>query len=227
MTKGSLFALLLVASAAPGTAGCSNKPRSDERNHTGANPDGGAASAVAPAKLAQGPLAPAPAGSSSAGVAATAAPALPVAPPANATETILAGMSADCLSCARALAPQTGCNLSAIGCEKLGEGKPRQQCLDTLRCVLPGAARGSCVDKTNSDLTKCYCGSQAVEACLTPGTATGTCKKLIETGLGSTDPGFVARNITNTDHASGVAMKLAQCLADAGRLVDPKCRSCF
>jgi hypothetical protein len=136
-------------------------------------------------------------------------------------------MSADCLACARALTPQTGCNLAAITCEKLAEGKPRQQCLDTLRCVLAGTPGGGCLNKTNSDLTKCYCGGATVEACLTPGAANGTCKKFIETGLGTTDPGFVARNITNTEHSSGVAMKLVQCLADAGRLLDPKCRTCF
>jgi hypothetical protein len=225
VTKRHFFAPIFLASAVVSTAGCSNRQKAEERGSMSAKPDAGAA--VAPAKLVQGPLAPLPAASGSASAASSVAPALPAAPPGNATETILAGMSADCLACARALTPQTGCNLSAISCEELAEGKPRQQCLDTLRCVLPGTPGGSCVNKANSDLTKCYCGGATVEACLAPGTASGVCKKHIEAGLGTTDPGFVARNITNTEHTAGVAMRLVQCLADAGRLLDPKCRACF
>lgn len=222
VTKRHFLVSIFLAGAVATTAGCSNRQKPEEHGPVSAKSDSGAVAVAA--KLTQVPLALVPAASGSANAAA---PTVPAAPPANATETILAGMSADCLTCARALTPQTGCNLAATTCEKLAEGKARQQCLDTLRCVLPGPPGAGCVNKTNSDLTKCYCGGATVEACLTPGAANGTCKKFIETGLGTTDPGFVARNITNTEHASGVAMKLVQCLADAGRLVDPRCRTCF
>jgi hypothetical protein len=66
-----------------------------------------------------------------------------------------------------------------------------------------------------------------VEDCLSPGRANGVCKRVIETGLGTTDPVFVARNITNRAHPAGVGMKIAQCLADAARAFDPKCRRCL
>ncbi|MET0593152.1 MAG: hypothetical protein ABW133_10655 [Polyangiaceae bacterium] len=142
------------------------------------------------------------------------------------TEAIFTARSAECQTCLRNLPPNSGCDVASIGCETLPEGKEREQCFDTLRCVLPSAGQSSCVDKTNSNLTACYCGTATVENCLA-GKASGVCKKSLEVGLRSTDPGTIARTITDRSLPSGVAMKLVQCVADVGRLVDSTCRSCF
>jgi len=201
--KKSLLAVILATIGVGGTWSCSNRPKST-----------GTAEVDPLAKSVDG-----------SGVVRASGGTVPH--DLGGSESLLANVSPECLACAQALGPSTGCDLASNACETLADGKARAQCLDTLKCVFPGGSRPSCVDKTNSNLTSCYCGSASVEACLLPGKANGGCKHAIEVGLGSTDPGFVARNITDRSHPAGVAMKLAQCLADAGRLADPKCRSCF
>jgi hypothetical protein len=202
-------------------AGCSNQTKSEprgEKSNLAAKTDAGIAKPTVTATLAPTPT-------TSAAVSASSRAATP---PTNATESLLAAVSIDCLACAQALAPTPGgCDLSVLNCETFPEGKKRTQCLDTLRCVLPAAGRPSCIDKTNSNLTSCYCGGVGVEDCLVAGNAKGRCKSELESGLGSIEPGFIARNTTNVAEPAGRAMKLAKCLAEVGRLIDTKCQQCF
>jgi hypothetical protein len=202
--------------------GCSNPTKSEpgpQKNALATKADAGVAKPTVTATLA-----PKPVGSA----VAVPASSRPATPPSNATESLLAAASIDCLACAQAIAPNAGgCELSLLNCETFSDAKKRAQCLDTLRCVLPAAGRSSCIDKANSNLTSCYCGSISVEDCLVAGNAKGRCKAELESGLGSNDPGFIARNTTNVAEPAGRAMKLAKCLAEVGRLLDSKCQQCF
>jgi hypothetical protein len=155
---------------------------------------------------------------SSAGICATSPPPTCGDGGADGTSTpsILAAKSPACLTCAQAIPPGTGCELSLLTCEPC-TSPTWQSCVDTLQCVITT----SCVEEAFSDLAPCYCGAAVGAACLTPGAANGVCKNVIEIGLGSTDPSFIAGNFTNPTLGAGKAMLLAQCLADFG------CQSCF
>jgi hypothetical protein len=195
-------------------AGCSNREKNAAKGEPAARSASGTPQAITSANLSQKPP------------NAVQLPATLATPPANATETILAKVSPDCLICARAIRPETGCDIATTQCEKLTDPKMQAQCLDTLRCVLPGPG-ASCVSTATASLTSCYCGGASVEECLKKGVASGVCKQVIETGFKTTDPVVIARSLVDTSYSSGVAMNLTKCLAKFGLLADPKCRSCF
>jgi hypothetical protein len=126
------------------------------------------------------------------------------------TDSIVAALGPDCLSCATT----NVCFGGQMLCESFGNevadagpaaGQTRQQlCLDTLSCIV-----GTNCPSNSRDVTPCYCA-----ACTIP-LGQGACRNAEERGLETTVPSLVLNAFYDPTLGAGMANTIVQCLLDS------------
>jgi hypothetical protein len=131
---------------------------------------------------------------------------------------LLRANSKECIQCA-----EKNCNDKMDLCQQItgnaaagaavGQSR-RKLCLDTLECAI----KSRCVSKISA--MPCYCGSFNIDECLA-GKSNGACKRAIEKGHESADPGTIAEDWYDEKTGGSSAMGLVMCL------VNRNCEMCF